>query len=116
MSEEWPDDDARFTGPGCPLDKIGGVASGRAFKPEAPRPRRMEVKMKNVRELVGSLTQVRVQMLAAKAIIEEAANDCADEVECEALELDVRKLQRCMDIMGDVRERYMKPNEPPKES
>lgn len=38
MSEEWPDDDARFTGPGCRLDKIEGAASG-GFTGPVPRRR-----------------------------------------------------------------------------
>lgn len=69
------------------------------------------IEMKNVRELVGSLTQARVQMMAAQAIIEKAENTCADEVETSALELDVRKLQRVLGVVNDVRERYARPNE-----
>ena len=34
MSDEWPDDDERFTGPKCRLDKVGGVASGEFTKPQ----------------------------------------------------------------------------------
>lgn len=103
------------------MDKIGGVASGRAFKPEVIKlevikQHRTEDEMKNTRELVGSLTQARVQMLAAQAIIEDAANNCVDRVECELLELDARKLERCVGIAKDVRERYAGSNEPPKES
>ena len=53
MSEEWPDDDARFTGPGCRLDEIGGVASGRAFKPDPPPFKEYLYKAKDYASLVS---------------------------------------------------------------
>ena len=34
MSDEWPDDDPKFTGPKCRLDNIGGAASGDFTKPQ----------------------------------------------------------------------------------
>lgn len=37
MSDEWPDDDARFTGPNCRLD-VGGAASGEFTKRPEPKP------------------------------------------------------------------------------
>ena len=78
MSEEWPDDDARFTGPGCPLDKIGVIASGRAFKPEAPRPRLAPVgRRSKVTSLVDELGGIRdgLEELKAKWIDSECVDD-----------------------------------------
>ncbi len=74
--------------------------------------------MKDVRELVGALTQARVQMLAAKAVIEEHENEEEDEAVMQALALDAQKLSRCMGVIRDVRERYARPavgQAPPKQ-
>lgn len=81
--------------------------------------------MRNVRELVGLLTQARVQMMAAQVVINaaadilEASSVSEDESqatfsEIQAMRLDVQKLDRCMGVVEDVRERYSRPNDPPK--
>lgn len=77
----------------------------------------------NARELIGSLTQARVQMTAAQAIINRHADELAmtpAEVtglqtgaqEIENLRLDAQKLERCMGVVEDVRSRYERPNPP----
>lgn len=76
--------------------------------------------MENVRELVGALTQARVQMIAAQAVIEATAagldnadalggDDGENAKELQALRLDAQKLSRCMGVVADVRDRYARP-------
>lgn len=64
--------------------------------------------MQSVRELIGALTQARVQMMAAQAIINnEMAQDAVEGGETNALkeaQLNAQKLARCINIAGDVRE------------
>lgn len=71
--------------------------------------------MNEVRELVGALTQARVQMIAARAILEEVANDATDGSERAAIELHARKLARCLGVVDDVRGAYQeKQKDPPR--
>ena len=64
--------------------------------------------MIHVRELVGALTQARVQMIAAQTILDnEMAQDAVEggEVgELKVVELNSQKLTRCLNIVGDVRD------------
>lgn len=68
----------------------------------------------NVRELMGSLTQARVQMKAAMSILEDelvekttvmASDDEEGQKEIAAINLDMQKLSRSSDVVKDVRDR-----------
>lgn len=77
MSEEWPDDDPRFTGPDCPLDKTGGVASGEALKPKRVVRKRFavcEIVRSTVLQQTGGLLSVSARVMETAGrirIIEE---------------------------------------------
>jgi len=78
----------------------------------------------NERELVGSLTQARVQMIAADAILLGKINDVSTKMstdmtsedrtiakaEYDAVVLDKQKLARAAAVVRDVRARYERPN------
>lgn len=73
----------------------------------------------DVRELVGSLTQARVQLIAAYSVIRDRANHMetvimastpTNEVRAEvtALRMDAQKIDRCLGVIHDIRDRYTK--------
>ena len=79
-----------------------------------------------IRELVGSLTQARVQMVAAIALLEEKIGQLSMKMttaqtaekaaeikrEYDALVLDKQKLSRSMAVVGDVREDILEMEKP----
>lgn len=79
------------------------------------------------RELIGALTQARVQLIAAEAILEERVGmlamkmstgddgslEAADtKAEYDAVVLDKQKLVRAAAVIADVRAGYERPNKP----
>lgn len=79
------------------------------------------------RELIGALTQARVQLIAAEAILEERVGmlamkmstgddgslEAADtKAEYDAVVLDKQKLARAAAVIADVRAGYERPNKP----